>query len=60
VADYSEPEKYIYIPNNAILKAGIFNLISEKSGLKKLHPNTHLYTSSEKKENFPGRILKWM
>lgn len=58
VADYSEPEKYIYIPNNAILKAGIFNLISEKSGLKKLHPNTHLYTSSEKKENFPGRIFE--
>lgn len=58
VADYSEPEKYIYIPNNAILKAGIFNLISEKSGLKKLHPNTHLYTSSKKKENFPGRIFE--
>ncbi len=58
VADYSEPEKYIYIPNNAILKAGIFNLISEKSGLKKLHPNTHLYTSSEKKDNFPGRIFE--
>ncbi|WP_185288626.1 class I SAM-dependent methyltransferase [Chryseobacterium lactis] len=58
VADYSEPEKYIYIPNNTILKAGIFNLISEKSGLKKLHPNTHLYTSSEKKDNFPGRIFE--
>ncbi len=57
-SEYSEPEKFIYIPNNSILKAGIFNLVSEKFGLKKLHPNTHIYTSSEKKENFPGRILE--
>ncbi|MCQ9639079.1 RsmD family RNA methyltransferase [Chryseobacterium sp. WG14] len=57
-SEYSEPEKFIYIPNNSILKAGIFNLISEKFGLKKLHPNTHIYTSTEKKENFPGRILE--
>lgn len=57
-SEYSEPEKFIYIPNNSILKAGIFNLISEKFGLKKLHPNTHLYTSSEKKEEFPGRIFE--
>ena len=58
VSDYSEPEKFIYIPNNAILKAGVFNLISEKMGLKKLHPNTHFYTSSERKEHFPGRVLE--
>ncbi|CAI8804688.1 class I SAM-dependent methyltransferase [Chryseobacterium sp. IT-36CA2] len=57
-SEYSEPEKYIYIPNHSILKAGIFNLISQKFGLKKLHPNTHLYTSAEKNENFPGRILE--
>lgn len=57
-SEYSEPEKFIYIPNNSILKTGIFNLISEKFGLKKLHPNTHLYTSDEKKEGFPGRIFE--
>ncbi|RMZ58319.1 methyltransferase [Chryseobacterium nematophagum] len=56
--EYFEPEQFIYIPNNAILKAGTFNLISEKFGLKKLHPNTHLYTSMDKIEDFPGRILK--
>ncbi|WP_394337922.1 class I SAM-dependent methyltransferase [Chryseobacterium nematophagum] len=56
--EYFEPEQFIYIPNNAILKAGTFNLISEKFGLKKLHPNTHLYTSMHKIEDFPGRILK--
>lgn len=55
---YSEPEKFIYIPNNAILKAGVFNLISERFGLKKLHPNTHIYTSSEKINDFPGREIE--
>jgi hypothetical protein len=58
VAEYSEPENFIYIPNNSILKAGIFNLISEKFGLKKLHPNTHIYTFTEKISNFPGRIFE--
>lgn len=57
-AEYGEPEKLIYIPNHSILKAGVFNLISERFGLKKLHPNTHIYTSSKKTEEFPGRILE--
>nr|WP_262909374.1 class I SAM-dependent methyltransferase [Chryseobacterium gwangjuense] len=56
--EYGEPEKWIYIPNHSILKAGVFNLISGKFGLKKLYPNTHLYTSSEKLNDFPGRILE--
>ncbi|WET50371.1 class I SAM-dependent methyltransferase [Chryseobacterium indologenes] len=57
-SQYTAPEKFIYIPNNSILKAGIFNLISEKFGIKKLHPNTHLYTSAEKLNEFPGRIFE--
>lgn len=57
-SEYSEPERYIYIPNHSILKAGVFNLISQKFGLKKLHPNSHLYTSRERIEDFPGRILE--
>ncbi|KQT23390.1 methyltransferase [Chryseobacterium sp. Leaf405] len=57
-AEYAEPEKFIYIPNNSMLKAGVFNLISEKFQLKKLHPNSHFYTSNEKKTNFPGRIFE--
>ncbi len=48
----------IYIPNNSILKAGVFNLISQKFGLKKLHSNSHFYTSSEKVKNFPGRVFE--
>ncbi|NIF04995.1 methyltransferase [Chryseobacterium sp. Tr-659] len=57
-SEYAEPEKFIYIPNNSILKAGIFNLISEKFGLKKLHPNSHFYTSEQKVEHFPGRFFE--
>lgn len=57
-AEYSEPEKFIYIPNNTVLKAGVFNLISKKFNIKKLHPNTHVYTSEMKIDDFPGRILE--
>lgn len=57
-AEYAEPQQFIYIPNNTILKAGIFNLISSQFKLKKLHPNTHLYTSDVKISDFPGRILE--
>lgn len=57
-AEYSEPQRFIYIPNNTILKAGIFNLTSSQFKLKKLHPNTHLYTSEIKIKDFPGRVLE--
>ena len=57
-AEYAEPQQFIYIPNNTILKAGIFNLISSQFKLKKLHPNTHLYTSDIKISDFPGRVLE--
>ncbi|KFC20444.1 class I SAM-dependent methyltransferase [Chryseobacterium sp. FH1] len=57
-SEFSESLNFLYIPNNSILKAGAFNIISEKFGLKKLHPNTHFYTSEHKIENFPGRILE--
>jgi 16S rRNA G966 N2-methylase RsmD len=57
-SEFSESSNFLYIPNNSILKAGAFNIISEKFGLKKLHPNTHFYTSENKIESFPGRVLK--
>jgi 16S rRNA G966 N2-methylase RsmD len=40
-----KPEKYLYEPNAALLKAGAYKLIAKKFNLKKLHPNSHLYTS---------------
>lgn len=58
ISEFSEPKKYIFIPNNSVLKSGAFNLVSEKFGLKKLHQNTHIYTSETIVENFPGRIFE--
>lgn len=53
---YSDPKKYIYEPNTAILKSGGFHEISEYFSLEKLHPNSHLYTSNNLIE-FPGRTF---
>ena len=49
---------WIYEPNVAILKAGAYKLVGERFGLHKLDINTHLYTSENLVENFPGRIWK--
>ena len=58
VSEYSEPLQYLYIPNNAVLKSGGFNSISQHFHLRKLHPNTHFYTSDDLRTDFPGRILR--
>ena len=55
--EFSDILEYLYIPNNAVLKSGAFNLIYKKFGLKKLHPNTHLYTT-DKAIDFCGRVFK--
>lgn len=53
-ATFSEPKKYLYEPNSAILKSGGFNQISCQLNIDKLHQNSHLYTSEENID-FPGR-----
>ena len=58
VSAFSEPQQFLYIPNNAVLKSGAFNLVSQFFNGKKLHPNTHFYTSDKRIERFPGRILE--
>ena len=58
VSAFSEPQQFLYIPNNAVLKSGAFNLVSQLFNGKKLHPNTHFYTSDKRIERFPGRILE--
>jgi len=58
VAKFSEPLTFLYEPNASILKAGAFKLVGEKFSIFKLHPSTHLYTSQELIQNFPGRIFK--
>ncbi|MET2984959.1 THUMP-like domain-containing protein [Aureibaculum conchae] len=56
-ANLSKPLHYIYEPNSAILKAGLFNEVSHQLKIPKLNINSHLYTSNELIE-FPGRVFK--
>lgn len=49
---------YLYEPNAAILKAGAYKLVAQRFGLHKLDVNTHLYTSRQFIENFPGRVWR--
>lgn len=58
VSAFSEPQQFLYIPNNAVLKSGAFNLVSQFFNGKKLHPNSHFYTSDKRIERFPGRVLE--
>lgn len=50
--------RYLYEPNSSLMKAGCFRLPAQRWGLKKLHPNTHLYTSDTLVPDFPGRIFQ--
>ena len=58
VAEYSDPQNFLYLPNNAVLKSGAFNTVAKKFKLLKLHANTHFYTSDELVKEFPGRVLE--
>lgn len=52
------PDEYLYDADSALMKAGCFKLIADRFNIKKLHLNTHLYTSKEKVQSFPGRTFK--
>ncbi len=56
--DYNEPLDYLYEPNSSILKSGAFKSIAKRYNVFKLHKHTHLYTSKNLIENFPGRTFK--
>lgn len=57
-SEFSSPLKFLYEPNVAVLKSGAFKLVSEKLKLKKLHVNSHLYTSEVILESFPGKVYE--
>lgn len=54
---YGPPQNYLYEPNSAIMKSGLFSSVAKDFALIKLHPNTHLFTSEELK-TFPGRRFR--
>ncbi len=58
ISQFSAPLKFIYEPNSSILKSGAFKLTGKKLNLKKLHVNTHLYTSDEVLNSFPGKVFE--
>ena len=49
--------KYLYEPGKGMLKAGAYKLISERYGCPKLAVSTHLYTSDEEINDFPGKTF---
>lgn len=53
-APLSLPEKYLYEPNPAVMKSGLFTELALQTGTSKLHVSSHLYTAYEIVD-FPGR-----
>ena len=51
----SKPLNYLYEPNAAIMKSGLFTEISTTFGIPKLHDHSHIYTSETLIKEFPGR-----
>ncbi|GAB4129916.1 MAG: hypothetical protein OHK0045_07740 [Raineya sp.] len=55
---FSAPQKYLYEPNAAILKAGLFRYVADYFDVFKLHKHTHFYTNQSLKTSFQGRIFE--
>ena len=54
----SAVEAYLYEPNASILKAGAYRSLTQAYPCCKLHVSSHLYTSPNYIEDFPGRSFK--
>ena len=52
------PETFISEPSAPYMKSALFRTIAAWTGTVLLHPDTHLFWSKEKPENFPGRTFK--
>ncbi len=50
-------KRYLYEPDSAIMKAGVFGAVCAEYQVEKLHPNSHLFTSERAVEGFPGRVF---
>ncbi len=55
---YSGVQNWLYEPSPSMMKSGGFKTMARQFGLSKLQVNTHLYTSNEPIQNFPGRIFE--
>lgn len=57
-AFYAMPSGYLYEPNAAIMKSGGFDAVTARYNIAKLHRHSHLYTSENVVDDFPGRTFK--
>ena len=46
---------FLYEPNAALMKAGLFAQLALRYGIEALAPNSHLFASSHRVDDFPGR-----
>ena len=53
-----KPGTYISEPSAPYMKSALFRTIATNTVTSLLHPDTHLFWSKEKPENFPGRVFK--
>ena len=53
-----QPGTYISEPSAPFMKCALFRTIAAQTGTALLHPDTHLFWSKEKPENFPGRTFQ--
>lgn len=58
--EYDSPTagKLLFEPNASIMKAQIFNALSEKYSLKWIHKNSHIFLSDYPIDAFPGRVFE--
>ena len=53
-----QPGTYISEPSAPYMKSALFRTIAAQTGTALLHPDTHLFWSKEKPEEFPGRTFQ--
>lgn len=46
---------YVYLPAPVIMKSGAFHLLTRQTGLQLLAANSHLFTSDQRVDDFPGK-----
>ena len=56
--EYQEPNNYLYEPDSSIMKMSNFSEIAHLYNLTKLEVNSHLFSSKELINDFPGKVYK--
>ena len=55
--DQLQPGTYISEPSAPYMKSALFRTIAARTGTALLHPDTHLFWSQDKPDQFPGRTF---